>query len=692
MIKKTVFNALIACFLLLLSVSCKNEDNKTAESSRPNIIFIMSDDHAMNAISSYGNSINQTPNIDRIADEGIRFTNSFCTNAICGPSRAVLLTGKYNHINGQIDNVVSFDGNQQTFPKLMQQNDYQTALIGKWHLKSDPTGFDYWNILPGQGNYYNPDFIEMGKKNKIEGYVTNLITDYTLNWLDHRDTTKPFCVLMHHKAPHRVWMPDLQYINTFDSIDIPIPDNFFDDFANRGTAAKEQKMSIWKDMYLGYDLKLTVEENSTEVIDDIGTWAIGRLNPEQREAWDKAYMAKNNEYHQKQPQGKDLAKWKFKRYMQDYLGTIESVDESVGEVLRYLDEHGLAENTIIVYTSDQGFYLGEHGWFDKRFMYEESLKMPLLIRYPKEIHQGVSEKMVMNLDFAPTFLDYAGIQIPEDMQGESMREVMADEDAEDWRDEIYYHYYEYPRGGHDVKRHYGIRTERYKLIHYYFDIDEWELFDLLEDPNEMNNIYEKPEYDELIGELKEQLQQLRLKYKDNNQDSYLPKNPVKSVSHMGKGADITQLNPYFKKYSGGGPNALSDGKVSIDDLAQIENRHIWQGFEGEDMIAILDLKKETSVESISVGFLQCINAWIFSPKWIEISTSSDNINYKSLGKIDNPIAVKSNIEERINFALDFEKEEIRYIKIHAKNQGLCPDWHIGSGNKAWLFADEIVVN
>lgn len=692
MMKKTFLQAFAGCFLLLALISCESKDDIVEESSRPNIIFIMSDDHAMNAISSYGNSINQTPNIDRIADEGIRFTNSFCTNAICGPSRAVMLTGKYNHINGHIDNVVSFDGKQQTFPKLMQQHDYQTALIGKWHLKSDPTGFDYWNILPGQGNYYNPDFIEMGKKSKIEGYVTNLITDYTLNWLDHRDTTKPFCVLMHHKAPHRVWMPELQYINTFDSIDIPIPENFFDDFENRGSAAKQQKMSIWKDMYLGYDLKLTVKENATEIIDDLGTWATDRLDPEQREAWNKAYMAKNNEYHQKQPEGKELAKWKYKRYMQDYLGTIESVDESVGEVLRYLDEHGLAENTIIVYTSDQGFYLGEHGWFDKRFMYEESLKMPLLIRYPKEIHQGVSEKMVMNLDFAPTFLDYAGIQIPEDMQGESMREVLKNEASENWRDEIYYHYYEYPRGGHDVKRHYGIRTERYKLIHYYFDIDEWEMFDLLEDSHEMNNLYGNSEYDELIGELKDQLKQLRLKYKDDNQDDFLPTEPILSVSHKAKDAEVSYQNAYSKKHSGGGAHVLTDGKVSIKDLSQIENRHIWQGFEGEDMIVILDLKKETSIDSISVGFLQSINSWIFSPEWVEFSVSTDHINFIPLGKVENPIVAKSNKEERINFALEFEKKEIRYIKIHAKSQGICPQWHIGSGNKAWLFADEIIVN
>jgi len=690
--KYSILVKLIPLYILILGLfSCNNTNKEEASSSPPNIIFIMSDDHSINAISSYGNSVNQTPNIDRIADEGVRFNQSFVTNSICAPSRAVMLTGKYSHVNGHVDNSKSFDGSQQTFPKIMQQNNYQTALIGKWHLKSEPTGFDYWNILPGQGNYYNPDFIEMGEKKRIEGYVTNLITDFTINWLDSQDTSKPFCLLMHHKAPHRTWMPELKNINKFDSIDIPLPDNFFDDYENRSTAAKEQKMSIWKDMYMGYDLKLTTEENSTEVIQDIDSWAINRLDDEQRKTWNKAYMAKNNEYHQTQPKGEDLAKWKYNRYMQDYLGTIESVDESVGDILEYLDKNGLAENTIIVYTSDQGFYLGEHGWFDKRFMYEESHKMPLLIRYPKEIKKGISEKMVMNLDFAPTFLDYAGIQIPEDMQGESMRKILTEPDSEDWRNEVYYHYYEYPKGGHDVKRHYGVRTQRYKLIHYYYDIDEWELFDLQEDPNEMNSLYGKPGYEDLVMELKQKLQDLRTKYKDNNQDNYLPKEPVQTIKHKGIGAEVSHKNPYIKKYSGGNPNALTDGKISIDDLSQSENRKIWQGFEGEDMIATIDLKKLISIQSISVGFLQDINAWIFAPEWVEFSVSNDNQSFISMEKINNPIKTNSTKEERVKYAVEIDNSNVRYIRVHAKNIGICPEWHIGAGHKCWLFADEIIV-
>ena len=679
-------------FVTLFGCDIPGKHNDRQTTNKPNIIFIMSDDHAMNAISSYGNSINRTPNIDRIADEGIRFDQSFCTNAICAPSRAVLLTGKYSHINGHINNSVSFDGSQQTFPKLLQQHNYQTALIGKWHLKSEPTGFDYWNILPGQGSYYNPDFIEMGIKKIYEGYVTDLITDFTIDWLNKRDTTKPFCLLMHHKAPHRTWMPKLDHINTFDSVDIPVPPTFFDDYKTRSTAAKTQKMSIWKDMYLGYDLKLTKALHSTEIINDLGNWSFKRMNQKQRSTWDSAYLEKNNAYHRNPPKGKDLAYWKYRRYMQDYLGTIESVDESVGEILDYLDKNGLAENTIIIYTSDQGFYLGEHGWFDKRFMYEESLKMPLLIRYPKEIAKGkVSDEMVMNLDFAPTFLDYAAVQIPSDMQGESMRQLLKGETAVDWRNEIYYHYYEYPKGGHDVKRHYGIRTQNYKLIHYYYDIDEWELFDLKNDPHELNNLYNDQEYSDIVSDLKRELEALREKYKDNNQDDFLPGQTSRMVNHKGVGCTVSLAYPYSKKYPGGGPNALTDGKISVENLSQIEGYEVFQGFEETDMIATIDLTKETDINTISAGFLHNTDFWIFSPDWVEFSVSKDNKTFQTLGKVERMGYVKSGKETRESYELNIQDVKARYIRVHAKNISHCPQWHPGAGGKAWLFVDEIII-
>ncbi len=465
---------------------------------RPNIIFIMTDDHAAHAMSCYGSKINRTPNLDRLASEGMRFTNSFCTNSICAPCRAVILTGKYSHVNGVIDNAVKFDGGQQTFPKLLQQAGYETALIGKWHLKTDPTGFDYWNILPGQGVYYNPVLIEMGKRQKHTGYVTDILTDCALGWLKARKGDKPFCLMFHHKAPHREWEPGPKYLTLYDDRDIPEPATLFDDYTGRGRAAREQDMSIEKTM-TRRDVKLDTP---------------GNLTPEQREQWDAAYGPKIKAFEEAHLQGKDLVRWKYQRYIKDYLRCIASVDESVGRVLDYLAGAGLAENTIVVYTSDQGFYLGDHGWFDKRFMYEESLRMPLLVRYPREIRAGaVDDDLALNLDFAETFLAYAGVPVPGDMQGRSLRPLLQGRTPGDWRTSIYYHYYEYP-AVHSVKRHYGVRTRRYKLIHFYHDIDEWELYDLKTDPDEMRNGYGDPSYAAVVAELKAALQRLRTQYQD----------------------------------------------------------------------------------------------------------------------------------------------------------------------------------
>jgi len=470
-----------------------------AGGKRPNILFIMSDDHDTGAISCYGSKMNHTPHLDRLAKEGMRFEHCFCTNSICAPSRAVILTGKYSHLNGHIDNSKKFDGAQQTAPKLLQQAGYETAVIGKWHLQSDPTGFDYWNILPGQGLYYNPMLIEMGTRKKHEGYVSEIITDHALRWLKERKGDKPFYLMFHHKAPHRSWEPAPKYLTLFDDKEIPEPPTLFDDYTGRGRAAKEQDMSIAKTM-TDRDVKLVPPNN---------------LTAQQKAQWDAAYGPKIKAFQAANPQGKDLVRWKYRRYMEDYLACIASVDESVGRVLAYLDESGLADNTIVIYTSDQGFFLGEHGWFDKRFMYEESLQMPLLVRYPKEIRAGaVNKDIVMNLDFAETFLDYAGVRVPQDMQGVSLRPLLRGRTPADWRKSMYYHYYEYP-GVHSVKRHYGVRTERYKLIRFYHDIDEWELYDLKNDPDEMRNVYDDPAYAETVKELTAELKRLRSHYKDN---------------------------------------------------------------------------------------------------------------------------------------------------------------------------------
>ena len=475
--------------------------SKRSFRKRPNIIFIMTDDHASHALSCYGSKINQTPNLDRLAREGMLFENCFCTNSICAPSRAAILTGKYSHINGVIDNVAAFDGSRQTFPKLLQKAGYQTALIGKWHLKSEPTGFDYWNILPGQGVYYNPDFIEMGKHRKHEGYVTDIITDLCLDWLKNRQGNKPFCLMYHHKAPHRHWEPGPEHLTMYEGIDIPEPKTLFDDYRTRTEAAKSYTCTI-SDEIVAKDTKLIPPEH---------------LNEEQMRKWNAAYEPRKAEFEKAKQNEQTLIRWKYQCYIKDYLRCIASVDDNVGRMLNYLDESALADNTIVVYTSDQGFFLGDHGWFDKRLMYEQSLRMPFLVRYPEQIKPGsVCEKIVLNIDFAPTFLNFAGAAVPADMQGRSLRPILEGSTPEDWRRSMYYHYYEYPAWCF-ARRHYGVRTDRYKLIHFYYDIDTWELYDLKKDPDELNNIYGDARYADIVAELKSELRRLQKQYGDSDE-------------------------------------------------------------------------------------------------------------------------------------------------------------------------------
>ena len=493
-------------------ISCNLQQKK--ETRQPNILYIMSDDHAWQAISAYGHDLNQTPNIDRLAREGAIFTRAYVTNSISAPSRAVLLTGKHSFINGKVDNIQPYNWDQDNFPKILQANGYETAIIGKIHLDGQPQGFDFSMVLPGQGQYYNPDFLINGKKQRIEGYCTEIITEKVIDWLKNkRDSDKPFCLFYHHKAPHRNWLPAPKYLNLYDEVTFKPPANFFDDYSGRGTAAREQEMKIDGHAQWGHDFKLIVDPDgdTTNFFNDIN-----RMNPEQRANWMAAYESENQEFLKAGLTGRELALWKFNRYIKDYLRCIKTVDDGVGEVLDYLEEAGLDKNTIVVYTSDQGFYLGEHGWFDKRFMYEESFRTPLLMRFPPEIKPGTKiTRLVQNLDFAPTFLDYAGVKIPEDMQGMSFRKLVSGETSE-WRDAIYYTYYEYP-SVHMVKRHYGIATERYKLMHFYYDIDEWEMYDLEKDPSEMKNVYDDPEYSTIREMIHKKLEELRTKYGDSDE-------------------------------------------------------------------------------------------------------------------------------------------------------------------------------
>ena len=517
--KKLVFSLIFAAVL----VSCQS-GKKNVETKRPNILFIMSDDHAYQAISAYSDKLINTPNIDRIANEGMLFKNACVTNSICAPSRAVILTGKHSHINGKIDNYFPFDTTQVTFPQILQQSGYQTAMFGKLHFGNNPKGFDQFKILPGQGNYYNPDFITKDEGTiRVEGYVTDIITDMALKWLDEeRDPSKPFLLFYLHKAPHREWLPPERYYKTYTKKTFPLPETLFDNYEGRGTAAKTAEMNILTYQNWAGDSKIYPELMDELGIPETCDWdksafarEVGRQNPEQRAKWDAVYGPINEEFKKnyKNMSERDLMIWRYQRYMQDYLGTVAAIDDGVGKVLDYLDKNGLSENTIVVYTSDQGFYLGEHGWFDKRFIYNESFKTPLLIRWPEVIKpKSVNTQMVQNLDFAPTFLEAAGIEPPADMQGESLIPLLKGE-TENFREAVYYHYYEYP-SVHMVKRHYGIVTEDYKLIHFYYDVDEWELYDRKKDIHEMNNVYDDPAYASVVKELKEKLNELRIKYKD----------------------------------------------------------------------------------------------------------------------------------------------------------------------------------
>jgi arylsulfatase A-like enzyme len=514
--------------ILCITISCKKKPEKP---QRPNIIFIMSDDHAYQAISAYNEKLIHTPHIDRIADEGMLFTNASVTNSICAPSRATILTGKHTHIHGKIDNVFPFDTTNVTFPQIMHDNGYQTAMFGKLHFGNNPKGFDEFTILPGQGDYYNPDFITNKGDTAIQGYVTDIITDLTLDWLENRrEATKPFLLFYLHKAPHREWIPAPRHYRDFTKRNFPEPATLFDDYEGRGTAAKEAEMNLLKHMTISADNKIYPELAKELGIEEMSEWGFrvfkskySRFTEEQKKQWDEVYRPINEEFKELYPNMNDTSfmQWKYQRYMQDYLATIAAVDENVGRVLNYLDENNLSENTIVVYTSDQGFYLGEHGWFDKRFIYDESFKTPLLIKWPEKIKPGsVSDEMVQNLDFAQTFLDAAGVKAPDDMQGESLMPLLTGENGHWDRDAVYYHYYEYP-GFHMVKRHYGIVTKDYKLAHFYYDIDEWELYDRKKDPLELNNVYHDPAYEDVVKKLTLKLKEMRKKYKDSEElDQY----------------------------------------------------------------------------------------------------------------------------------------------------------------------------
>lgn len=477
---------------------CLTIASSQAFADKPNIVWIFSDDHSYQTIGAYGGPLehlNPTPNLDRLASEGMRFDRCYVGNSICGPARATLLTGKHSHMNGKLTNRGPFDHNQPQFQKVLQANGYQTAMVGKIHLNGKMQGFDYWEVLPGQGKYNKPIFITEEGKTSYEGHVSDVVTDRALEWLDERrDPEKPFMLMLHHKAPHRNWTPAARHMEKYADIQIPEPETLFDDYATRTTAAHEQDMSIEKTMRMEGDLKVG-----------------------QRFAKPGGqFEARNSYYAAHLPTGDDLVRWKYQLYMKDYLRCIWGVDESIGRVMAYLKETGLDDNTVVMYSSDQGFYMGEHGWFDKRFMYEESFRTPLIVRWPNKVKAGSSNTdLAQNIDFAPTFLDIAGVEVPADMQGVSLVPLMKGETPDDWRSSLYYHYYEYP-GAHSVRRHEGVSNQRYKLIKFYGkDVkggEEWEFYDLEKDPQELNNLYQNPEYSSQIKAMKLELEKLKDQY------------------------------------------------------------------------------------------------------------------------------------------------------------------------------------
>lgn len=505
-------------WIILLSLAFAQASEKP-----PNIVFLFTDDHAVQAISAYGSKINKTPNIDRIAAEGAIFRNSFCTNSICGPSRAAILTGKHSHMNGFLRNSDRFDGSQQTFPKLLQTVGYQTAVIGKWHLGSTPQGFNYWEILPGQGHYYNPDFIQMdGTRKRYTGYSSDIVTDRATEWLGGLDKTKPFLLMLQFKAPHRGWAPAPRHLQDVEEKPIPKPETFHDRYQGRTSLLKDNKMTVSHHMHWGHDMKFHGKNRFPEhFVSGMANDEYKRMTDEQKKIWDSYYAPRNEKFIQDVEAGKlsteQIVDWKFQRYMTDYLKCVASVDENVGRIREYLEKHGLADNTIIIYSSDQGFYLGEHGWYDKRWMFEESLKMPFMIRWPGVVKPGTQpEAMIQNIDYAPTFLEAAGVPIPSDIQGRSMLPILKNDGppTPEWRDAIYYGYHE-DGGIHNVPAHDGIRTDRYKLM-FFPKTSEWQLFDLIEDPNELKSVHENASYAPVFKEMRERYTSLRESYSVNS--------------------------------------------------------------------------------------------------------------------------------------------------------------------------------
>ena len=511
--------------IIIATIACTLPRGAVAQ-TRPNVVFLFSDDHAAHALSAYrqhlayGARLPATPNLDRLAASGMLFVNAFVTNSICGPSRATILTGQYGHLNGVMTNAEELHDASVTFPKLLRGAGYQTALIGKWHLRSEPQGFDYYEVLAGQGPYYNPTLHAGRDSTKYTGYTSEVITSRALSWLRERRTAQPFLLMLHFNAPHRYWDPGPAELGLYRDTAIAEPATFWDDGSGRVYPTRAAEMTIALDLF-ARDLKLEAPNN---------------LTPEQMSRWQAAYGRENEIFLTQDLRDQALTRWKYQRYVADYMRVISAMDVSVGKVLDELDRLGLGDNTVVVYTSDQGFFVGDHGWFDKRWMYEESLRTPLLVRWPGVVRAGThNTDLVMNLDLAQTFLEIGGVSAPAQMQGRSLVPLLRGQTPPDWRDAIYYQYFAYP-DWHMVRRQYGVRTQRYKLIHFYED-GAWELFDLARDPDEMRSVYADPQYAGVVAELKLRLTTLRQQYQVPERDPvpHVPFDPGPGQRRSGGG-------------------------------------------------------------------------------------------------------------------------------------------------------------
>jgi len=497
-----------------------------AETTKPNLLFILSDDHSLQTIGAYGTWLSEfcrqqkvTPNLDRLAASGGIFVNSFCGNSLCSPSRAAILTGLHSHANGVMVLDKPIRQGVWTFPGTVREAGYQTAVIGKWHLAKTPAQTDYWRLLPGQGAYWNPQFIGPGGTERHAGYATDIITQMGLDWLKSRDKSRPFLLMVQHKAPHRPWVPPPRYYQWLAEVKIPEPATLFDDYAGRTSSAKNQKMEIGRDMTLPSDLKVLAQGK-----------APGGVPPAVIPAWEAAFGPRNEAFRTANLQGIELTRWKYQEYMKDYLRCIKAVDDSVGQLLDYLKAEGLEQNTIVIYASDQGFYNGEHGWFDKRWIYEESIHMPLIVRWPGVVAPGTRfAQLVQNIDYAPTFVEIAGGKAPEGLHGRSLAPILRGQTPADWRKSVYYHYYD---PGHGVQKHYGLRTDRYTLA-YFYPVNEWELYDLEKDPQQMRSVHADPAYASTLAGLKTELERLRREFKDDS-DRAAPEKAPEAGAKAGK--------------------------------------------------------------------------------------------------------------------------------------------------------------